>query len=95
MRTATTMYTYALAPAAVFGGAWAAGAVAGPLGDTASPSGTDHTTVTSHDAPAAESARPAPAGPRERRQQLPTGARPYDAGHSDPEPLRFRIPGSR
>jgi hypothetical protein len=56
MRTATTMYTYALAPAAVFGGAWAAGAVAGPLGDTASPSGTDHTTVTSHDAPAAESA---------------------------------------
>jgi hypothetical protein len=93
MRTATTMSAYALAPAAVLGGAWGAGAVAGPLGDTAPPSGTDHTTVTSHDAPAAESARPAPAGRRERRQRLPTGARPYDAGHSDPEPLRFRIPG--
>jgi hypothetical protein len=93
MRTATKMSAYALALAAVFGGAWAAGVVAGPLGDAASPSGTDHTTVTGHDAPAGESAD----------LRLP-GLASVDNGYrlaldrmtlatATPEPLRFRILG--
>ncbi|KAA2261079.1 hypothetical protein F0L68_18640 [Solihabitans fulvus] len=42
MKTATKVSAYGLALAIVFGGAWAAGAAAGPVGGTSAPTGHDH-----------------------------------------------------
>jgi hypothetical protein len=56
MNTATKMSAYALALAVAFGGAWTAGAMAGPLGDTGSPDTPGHGAMAPAEPAMAESA---------------------------------------
>jgi hypothetical protein len=87
MNTATKVSAYGFAVAIVFGGAWAAGAAAGPLGETTSPSGAGH--------PMGHEASPAPAGERlpglasaDNGYRLELSHNAFTAGE-----FRFRIVG--